>query len=465
MEDNKSFWTDNFEKEKFDKLEEDIKADVCIIGAGLTGLTTAYYLAKAGKSVVILEKDEIASKTTGHTTGKISIQHGEFYKYLVENYGFNYAKRYALANEAAAKNIKQIIEDEEISCDYEIKDSILFSENPAKFSSLQEEAKISKELGISSEFIKKIDLPIIIQGAVKFKNQAQFNPIKYADGICKVLKKLDVDIYENTKVVDYKIKEDTIRIFADNSEDKVSVIAEKVVIATRFPIFDFPGMYFMKNYQELEYAICAEVNENLENLPMYLSSDTPAISFRSAIKDDKRYLIAIGNGAKTGEKIGSDEYNFLEEKIRKCFGEYTIKNKWTAEDVISLDKIPYIGKYAKNIENMYVATGFKKWGMTFSNLAASIISEDILNKNSKYSILFNSTRVHPLKNKEEFKNMISTTCKNFIKDSDHVCSHLGCKTIFNETTNTWDCPCHGSRYKQDGTLIDGPSKKDLKIKK
>ena len=169
MENNKSFWTDNFEIEDFKTLEDDINAEVCIIGAGITGLSTAYYLAKNGIDVVVLEKDTIASKTTGHTTGKVSIQHGIFYSYLVENYGINYAKRYALANSEALKRIEDIIETEEIECDYETRDSIVFSENPQKYSVLQEEARISKNLGIDSEFITKIELPIIIQGGVKFK--------------------------------------------------------------------------------------------------------------------------------------------------------------------------------------------------------------------------------------------------------------------------------------------------------
>lgn len=223
-------------------------------------------------------------------------------------------------------------------------------------------------------------------------------------------------------------------------------------------------MYFIKNYQELEYAICAQVKDDIENMAMYLSIDDPVVSFRTALYDNKRYLLAIGNGAKTGEKIDGTEYEVLEEKIRKYFGEYEIKNKWTAEDVISLDKIPYIGRYSKNIPNMYVATGFKKWGMTFSNVAAKIISNDILNKDSKYSILFDPSRINPIKNRTEFKNMISTTCKSLLRNSNHICTHLGCKTVFNETTNTWDCPCHGSRYDKDGNLIDGPSKKHMKTK-
>lgn len=465
MEENNSFWTNNFEIEEFEGLEEDIKTEVCIIGGGITGISTAYYLAQNGIDTVILEKDKIASKTTGHTTGKISLQHGIFYNYLVENYGINYAKKYALANKEALENIKKIIEEETIECDFENKDSIIYSENPQEFSALQEEAKITKELGIDSEFITKINLPIIIQGGVKFLNQAQFNPIKYINGLCKSLINKNVAIYENTKVVGYKDKGSKIEVIAENGDARVSVIANNVVVATRYPIFDFPGMYFIKNYQELEYAMCVEISENIDNMPMYLSIDNPAISFRTAIKDNKRYLLAIGNGAKTGEKIGKNEYSFLEEKVRKNFGEYIVKDKWTAEDVISLDKIPYIGKYSKMLSNMYVATGFKKWGMTFSNIAANIISSEILEEKSKYSVLFDSTRVNPIKNGTEMKNLISTTCKSLLKNSNQVCTHLGCKTVFNETTNTWDCPCHGSKYDKNGKLIDGPSKKNLKIKK
>lgn len=167
MKENKSFWTDNFEIDGFRKLEDDITAEVCIIGAGITGLQTAYYLAKKGMDVVVIEKDTIASKTTGHTTGKVSIQHGLFYNYLAENYGFDYAKKYALANNEALKNIKNIIEDENIDCDFETRDSIIFSENPQKFSKIQEEAKLCKNIGIESEFINKIELPIVIQGRSK----------------------------------------------------------------------------------------------------------------------------------------------------------------------------------------------------------------------------------------------------------------------------------------------------------
>jgi glycine/D-amino acid oxidase-like deaminating enzyme len=265
MENNKSFWTENFEIEKFEKLKENISTEVCIIGGGITGITTAYYLAKSGIDVVILEKDYIASKTSGHTTGKISAQHGLFYKYLVESYGFNYAKKYAEANIKAIKDIKNIIETENINCNFEFKDSIVYSQEPEKYKELQDEAKVCKDLGIDAEFEDKIDLNIKVQGAVKFKNQAQFNPIKYLDSLCKILVKNGCSIYNNSKVIDYKKENGKIKVIVEGDEENYSVIADNVVVATRYPIFNFPGMYFLKNYQELEYAMCVKLEENIDN--------------------------------------------------------------------------------------------------------------------------------------------------------------------------------------------------------
>lgn len=202
---------------------------------------------------------------------------------------------------------------------------------------------------------------------------------------------------------------------------------------------------------------------------MYLSTDKPEISYRSVIDGDRRLLFVAGNGSRTGKSCNNhNNYKFLEDNLKSTFGEYNILYNWTAEDCISLDKIPYIGKYSNILNNMYVATGFKKWGMTTSNIAANIITNNILNEKSKYSVVFNSTRLNPIKNKDEMKNMILETYNSLIKKQivkrkgKKYCTHLGCELEFNRTTNTWDCPCHGSRFKNDGDLIEGPSQKDLK---
>lgn len=467
---NKSFWLNNFKTEKYESLKEDISTEVCVIGGGITGISTAYYLSKHGLEVTLLEKDFLASKTTGHTTGKVSIQHGLFYKYLVDTYGMKYAEKYLKANTKAMENIEKIIENEKISCDLEIRDSYVFSTLPEKYKDIEDEVKICKALGIPASFEEDIELPIQIQGAIKVKNQAQFNSVKYIRGLCNSIINNGGEIYENSQVIDFKKKDGIFEVIVKGKEEEHKVLAEKIVVATRYPIFNFPGMYFIKTYQELEYVMCAEVSEDLKNFSMYLSADVPGISYRSILGEDgKRYLLTAGNGNKTGKTNNINGFEFLENNLKSNFENYKILYKWTAEDCISLDKIPYIGRYSSLFPNIYVATGFKKWGMTSSNIAANIISDEILNKSNKFSEIFNSNRLNPIKNKDEVKNMLEETYSSLIKENiirskdKKYCTHLGCELTYNETTDTWDCPCHGSRFDRNGKVIEGPAQKDLEI--
>lgn len=467
---NKSFWIDKFNLKNYESLNEDITTEVCVIGGGITGITSAYYLSKKGLDVTILEKDFLASKTTGHTTGKVSVQQGLFYKYLLDNYGVQFTEKYLKANVDALKNVEEIITSNKISCDFEKRDSYIYTCMPQKYKEIEDEVNICKQLGLKASFEKNIELPINIQGAIKTKNQAQFNPIKYLDGLCESINKNGAKIYENSQVTGYKKADGKYEVLVRTKKGEYKVFADKVIVATRYPIFNFPGMFFIKNYQELEYAICAEVNKDIEDLGMYLSADTPSISYRSVLDESgKRYLFVIGNGNKTGINCNnSNNYQFLEDNLRNTFGDYNILYKWTAEDCISLDKIPYIGKYSRLLKDMYVATGFKKWGLTTSSIAANIITNKILNQSDKYSVIFNSNRLKPIKNKEEMKNMIKDTCNSLIKErfieknGKRYCTHLGCELEYNKTTDTWDCPCHGSRFEKNGKLIDGPSQKNLK---
>lgn len=466
MEKN-SIWLKSVDLKSYPPVSKDISVDVCIIGGGITGITTAYYLSKHGVSVAVVEKDKICSKTTGHTTGKVTTQHGLFYKYLSDTNGKEFAKKYLNANIEAMKSIEEIIIKEKISCDFEKKNAFVFTTIPENVKKIKDEVEFTKSLGITASFVDKLDVPIKIHGAIKFEEQAQFNPVKYVQGLINSFND-KVQIYEHSKVTDYKKENGKFKILVETLEGKNIVTASKIVVATRYPIFNFPGIYFIKNYQDLEYAMCIRVKENIENYDIYLSDDIPNISFRNILKDGERLLLVVGNGGKSGEKCDCDGFKFLENKIKEIFNEYEIIDKWVAEDTISLDKIPYIGKYSCFAKDIYVATGFKKWGMTLSNVAAKIISDDILKIENRYAELFNSTRINPIKNKDEMKNMLKDTYNSLIKarfrvkENKKYCSHLGCELKFNETTKEWECPCHGSRYEENGRLIDGPSRKNLK---
>lgn len=491
-----SIWIDSCNLKKYKKLEKNINCDVCIIGGGITGITTAYYLSKKGFSVCIIEKDSLASKTTGNTTGKITSEHGLIYDYLLKTFGLDFAKDYFEVNENAIENISTIITENNINCDFEYKNNFVFTESTDYIQKFKDENKALKEIGVSPIFNEKLDIPFNVVSSLGFPNQAQFNPIKYINGLLNFLDNNNVQIYENSKVIDVKEASETCII----STETASINCKYAVITTRYPFMNFPGFHFLKMYQSSSYAIAIDTQKELFD-DMYINFEEPAISLRTAIYNNKRIPIIAGFTHKTGEKKESeDPYLFLEQIAQKMYPDYKILFKWCSEDAISVDKLPYIGSFSTFMPHVYFATGFKKWGMTTSNVAANIICDSICGKENKYSYLFDSKRFHPIKNAGELKNMLveisdSLVFKKFkIKESDiekiktnsariikldgkivgiykdinnnifavkPICSHLGCELSWNNTLKTWDCPCHGSRFDYEGKCIYGPSVGDL----
>lgn len=494
----KSYWMDSIQENKnsFERLTENKDADVCIIGGGLTGITTAYYLSKTNLKVTLLERDKLCEKTTGNSTAKITSQHGLFYDYLIQSQGREKAKQYLEANEQAIKNIENIINEENINCDFEKQDAYVFARKKEEIQKIENEIKAVKSLGVNAKFVQNVELPFNTFGAMKFDNQAQFNPCKYAEGLINSIKD-KVNIFENTKVVDLKSNDDKYDVI---TEEGKKITAKYVVIATHYPIINTPGYYFLKMYQSMSYVIGVEVNQKLFD-GMYISSDNPSLSFRSAKHGDKRLLIIAGMDHKTGETRDLEgSYEALERIAEELYPESKVKYRWCTEDCISLDKIPYIGEFSSNMSRVYVATGYKKWGITSSNIAANIIIDKILGKENPYQDVFDSTRLKPIKNYKEMGNMIKQSVDGLIvqklkipdntleeiskgeagivevegqklgifRDKNDklfvvkpVCSHLGCQLSWNNLEKTWDCPCHGSRFTYEGKSIYTPSIKDL----
>ena len=483
---DKSYWISNYEniKNKYPKINKNEEAEIVIIGGGLTGLTTAYYLSKKEKQVILLEKDEICNHTSGNTTAKITSQHGLFYDYLIQSQGLEKAKQYLYANEEAIKNIKNIIEEENIECDFEKQDAYVFIQDKEEIPKLKKEIEALKKLDYNCELVDKVELEANIIGAIKFKDQAQFNPYLYAHGLAQKIIENKGKIFENTKVIDIKKEEQGYEIITKEGIVK----AKKVIIATHYPIINAPGFYFMKMYQETSYLIAIETEKQLFN-GMYINSENPTISFRTAKYNDKRIVLIGGMGHKTGKKKDLiNSYSKLEDIAKKLYPDCKVLYRWNTEDCISLDKIPYIGEFSNLWPNVYVATGYKKWGMTSSNVAANIIIDEILGKQNKYKEVFKSTRLEPIKNYEELTNMVKEVSYSglinklkiideHLKDVKNregkiieidgtkvgvyknengkicavkpYCSHLGCELSWNNLDNTWDCPCHGSRFTFD----------------
>ena len=408
------------------------------------------------------------------------------------------AKQYLEANEEAIKNIEEIIQKEQIECEFKRKDAYVFTQKQDEIPKIKKEVEVVQSLGLPAEFVENTELPLKILGAIKFPNQAQFNPCKYTHGLIEAMP--NVQIYENTKVIDLKTEENGYEIITEN-ENKIN--AKYVVIATHYPIINIPGYYFLKMYQSLSYVIGAETSKQ-ELDGMYINSEEPTISLRTtSLEDGKNLLIVAGMDHKTGEKKDlSEEYEKLIKIAKQIDPDCKIKYKWCTEDCIPLDKIPYIGEFSNLMPNVYVGTGYKKWGMTSSNIAANIIVDKIMGKENPYQEVFTSTRLKPIKNYEEMGNMIKEVVKSLIieklkipkkelenikkgeakvieinnkkvgvyKDEKEnlyavkpVCSHLGCELSWNNLEKTWDCPCHGSRFTFEGKSIYDPSIQDLDI--
>lgn len=492
-----SIWLDSESTIKdFQKLNNNLESDVCIIGAGIFGITCAYYLCKLGFKVTVLEKYKIANKTTGHTTAKITSQHGLIYNYLINSYGRAYAKDYLLANENAIQNIKNIISEENINCDFEDEKNYIYTTDKLQLNFIKKEVDALNSLGLNAKLVTTSPLPFDICGAVQTNNQAQFHPLKYINGLLNVITKNNGDIYIDTEVTDVKKHEDKYITYTNNNNIK----SKYVIIATHYPFLKFPGIYFAKMYQSTSYAIGLSTNKKLFD-GMYINTKSPIYSFRTAKIDKKRILILGGAEHKTGQYIDyENSYGSLEKQAKKLYPDCEIIYKWNTRDCITLDKIPYIGKYSNIMDNMYIGTGFNKWGMTSSNVAANIIKDMICNKQNPYQYVFDSTRVRPIKNRDEIKNIVSQSINSLLIDkikSSHmtfddisndsggiveinnnkigiyknvtgkvfainpICTHLGCLLSWNDADKTWDCPCHGSRFDYMGKNLYDPAIKDL----
>ena len=317
------------------QLKKEYKADVCIIGGGITGISSAYYLGRAGLKTVILERDKLANRTTGNTTAKITSQHGLFYKYLTENYGKDFAKKYYNANQEAIKNI---------DCDFKYQDAYVFTQTAKEVKNIKDEVQAVKSFGGEAEFVEKIEPKLEnIQGAIKFPNQAEFNPRKYLKGLANVILENGGEIYEDSRV--HVIKKDVngYRIYTDEGY----VMAKYVIIATNYPIINVPGFYFIKMYQETSYAIAVETTEKLFE-GMYINAEEPRVSLRTAKYGDKELLIVAGNDHRVGAKIDlKNAYGYLENIAKNMYSDSKVLYKWNTQDSITLDKIPYIRRIFK----------------------------------------------------------------------------------------------------------------------
>ena len=430
----------NLDKDKNDSMHW----DVIVVGAGMAGLLIAYYLQEKEKQVLVLEAAEIASGQTERTTAKITSQHDLKYRNLIKKVGVKKAKLYARANEQAFSEYGHLIQKLGIKCDFKRVSSYLYTQQDKKV--LWEEAQAATYLGFDAAFERELDLPFLITGAVCFRNQAQFSPLEFVKQIAAQL-----EIWEHTKVIKIKGK----RVFA---QDKV-LTADKIVVATHYPIRNVPGFYFLRQHQERSYVLALSECDKIEG--MYKGIDKDGISLRQA----GEYVLLGGSSHRTGKNKTGGAYAFLEKKAKEYYPECNVEAMWSAQDCMPHDGIPFIGKYSIFTPHLYVATGFQKWGMTPSMVAAMILKEELCGRKSPYSEVFRPQRLNLRAGIINFLMDVGESVIGLIKGIFHMkgprCPHMGCELVWNPDEHGWDCPCHGSRFEEDGKLLDNPAKKGI----
>ena len=428
----KSIWKTDVPQVHFDALASDKSTDVLIIGGGIAGILCAYKLIRAGVDCMLVEADRICGGITGNTTAKITLQHSLLYDKLIRRFGEDRARLYLGAQTRALAEYTSLAR--EIDCDFEVMDSYVYSINDARC--IQKEVSALNRLGLDATFSDGSALPFSVAGAVRVKDQAQFHPLKLLYAIAQ-----DLPIFEDTKVVELMPS----RAITNHGR----IAYKKLIVATHFPMLNKHGLYPLKLYQHRSYVLALEGAD--APLGMYVDESDTGLSFRTY----GDLLLLGGGGHRTGKTGGC--WQELEAFADKHYPNAKIVRRWATQDCMTLDGAPYIGQYAKSTPDLFVATGFNKWGMTNAMVAADLLCDLVQEKSNPCAAVFSPSRslLRP--------QLAVNTCESLLgilTPTAPRCPHLGCALKYNKAEHTWDCPCHGSRFTEEGELIDNPATDD-----
>lgn len=428
-----SIWND-CKLPSFSPLPGDTKTDVLIIGGGMAGLLCAYLLKEAGVNCIVAEAHWIGQGITKNTTAKVTSQHGLICHRLMARFEAETAGRYLEANEKAVADFRKLCQT--IACGWEDQDNFIYSGDNRMI--LEQELSALLSLHFPAEAATSLPLPFPTLGAVKFPNQGQFHPLRFLSCISE-----ELTIFEKTSV------RELTKYYAVTNHGKI--YADSFIVATHFPFLNKHGSYFLKLYQQRSYVLTLENAPQLKG--MYLDAEENGLSFRQ----HDNLLLLGGAGHRTGKAGGG--WRELEERAKEFYPDAKITRRWATQDCMTLDGIPYIGQYSKNTPNLYVATGFNKWGMTSSMVSAKILTDLVQRKDNPYVDIFSPSR--SMLHRQLGINLLEST-KNILTPAVPRCPHMGCALKWNKQERSWDCPCHGSRFEEDGTLIDNPATGSLR---
>jgi glycine/D-amino acid oxidase-like deaminating enzyme/nitrite reductase/ring-hydroxylating ferredoxin subunit len=492
-----SFWIGTTPETDYPALTDTVSVDVAVVGGGITGITAAVLLKRAGKTVALVESKRIVHGATGYTTAKVTAGHGLGYSKIAKEFGEDGARTYAAANQAALERIVQLVEEDGIDCDLEPKANYVYAEDAKQAEQVAQEVEAERAAGLPAELVRETPLPYEVAAAVRLPDQAQFHPRKYLLALAESIPGDGSHLFEQSRVQTVKHGE-PCEVISDGG----LVRARDVVVATHLPILD-RGLFFAKAYPHRSYAIAAPIDSGEAPDGMFINAGTPTRSVRTLRDGDRLFLNVGGNGHKvSGEDATPERYAQLEDFLRKHWSsagepEY----RWSTQDYMPHDQVPYIGRLHRGADHLYTATGFNKWGMTNGTVAAMIISDAILGRANAWADLFDAKRL--LTSRSSLMKLVKENAAAgfhffadrirpaggasaddlrpgegalvgrarktaVFRDDDGavhelspVCSHLYCIVGWNSAERTWDCPCHGSRYAADGRVIQGPATEDL----
>jgi glycine/D-amino acid oxidase-like deaminating enzyme/nitrite reductase/ring-hydroxylating ferredoxin subunit len=492
-----SYWIASTEAPEFPRLEGEVAVDVAVIGAGITGVMAATLLKRAGKSVALVESKRILRGATGYTTAKLTAGHNVIYVHLERHFGAEGARLYAAANQSAVATVARMAVEEGIECDLERTRNFVYSESEEEVEMLRGEADAARRAGLPASFTRETELPFAVAGAVVLEEQAQFHPRKFLLPLARALPGDGSHVFELTRVRGVREGEPCLVETAHGS-----VRAPSVVVATHLPILD-RGFFFAKTHPKRSHVLAARVRPDQAVSGMYISTEDPIHSVRSARDGDERLLLVGGEGHKTGQEPHTDE---REERLaawaRERLGVDDFAYRWATQDFYSVDRVPYVGRLRRGSSRILVATGFGGWGMSNGVASAHVLADLVLARENAWAALYDAKRLKPVASAVDFAKENANVAKRWLGDRARaaaadddletlapgegrvlrlngelvgirrdaagalhavsaVCTHLGCIVSWNPAEESWDCPCHGSRFAADGTAIQGPAVDDL----
>jgi len=466
-----------------------------VVGAGIAGLTAAALLKGDSRRVVVVEAGRVCSGVTAYTTAKLTVLHGLVFDDLVDAFGDEGARQYADANLAGMATVADLAVRHGIDCDLERRPAYTYTTDPAMVDKVTAEVAAAQSLGLAAAFTTDTDLPYPVEAAIRVDDQAQFHPRKYCIGLARAVDGGGSAVYERTRALSVDEGGDRCTVETDHG----TITAGFVIQATHLPFSDTGG-FFARTHPMRSYALSARLDGPVPQ-GMYLSVDTPSRSVRSARMDGEEVVILGGESHKVGQDPDTRErYAVLEDWARSQFAIRSIDYRWSAQDYVSADHIPFVGPVSPRTERILVATGFKKWGMSNGSAAGVMLADRIAGRDNPFADFFDSNRLNPRQSVKDLIKENTNVVKRFVGDRfrtetrsvadlapgeaavlvdgtervaayrdeagtvhavSPVCTHLGCTVTWNTAETTWDCPCHGSRFTCDGAVIQGPAVRDL----